>query len=163
MAISLSVVPSTAGLAGASHLKQSKPDPRQNTGPIFFSRISASGSAAPADGFYCYINTENPHQSSHYPNTVASRASVSCGIQMTHIAVGSTLYYSCCKYNYVEVGYSGTVNWYDTTTGNAVAETQCPISGFFSAYGQAYLEPPAGYQPPSSNIAQWSNTTVVSC
>lgn len=124
---------------------------------ITFTHKATAGAASFGD-IHCYpINVQNPHESGHFPGTVVDTATETCTAPVQSIAISVTLWRQVTL-----VDYSGTWNYFWTSSGSATASTPCS-DDYYQGYGQVHVVPPPGYQPPSGDDSAWSAFLFVSC
>jgi hypothetical protein len=108
-----------------------------------------------ANVIYCSINVDNPHHSTHSPETAGSQAQVTCSAPVTSIRMSIALYWS----GYSQGSHTEQANGKSSLEfGYYVACT----SGGWQATASALIKAPPGYSPASVDLTQ-SKVAKVTC
>lgn len=141
--------------------------PHPPTGPLSQQVSPREGSPAPGatasivqGSFWCTFAIANPHESGHFPGTVAVTATVTCPVTMSQISIQTILWWSMTGNGWSIVGNSGTVNYYGYAYGTATAGANCS-TGFYQGEATDYLVGPPGYGTASGTV--WSNEIATTC
>ena len=113
--------------------------------------------AAAGGAIVCDTNVQNPHRSTHFPETVNLIVVNWCSSFVYGIRMRAAIYF-----NHHKVADTGSVYRGDARVTDIKVAVTCR-SGLYQGWGGASWYFPPGYHPPSTGRFGWSRAQTVRC
>lgn len=118
------------------------PDASSLTPIMKVTAVRPAEGLAPASAITCELSIDNPHPSSHVPETVNVVATWNCTAPVPSLEVWVYLFYGELLVGTGHSANSGNA----TLKGNAAADC---VNGFYSGFASGEVTFPPGYSPPT--------------
>jgi hypothetical protein len=112
----------------------------------------------------CGLNVQNPHNSTHVPETINVVATINCNVAAASLSLSVTLWKSFCDPQCQQEPYGATGTAGNTGKASIQANSAGPCtSGDYFGVASGEVVAPPGFTPPEGPVSGQSPTVSITC